>query len=334
MLKKLLAIVALLGALVFLGLIAEFYMVSQKTGRLPDMPEELVRANSPVAFFSADSVYLKSSERFIYVPLEKIPKHVIEVFLASEDADFYSNYGISLKGMIRGLIINPLKGRGFQGGSTITQQLARNLFLSNERSVERKIREIVLAIWMNFKYTKDQILEAYFNSIPCGAGTQGVGTAARHFFDKEVWELTVPETATLVGSLPRPATRNPVSHPKEAEVFKKNRLVRLWDYGFYGTDTLRFQKDYLTPIVTKASSAITHIADHFVKMATEQLPPEVMSARNQSVGTTLNTLFQRELYAAIQDGLKPTCGQLGLKPFDPRMPDAEKAKYPQVAVVA
>jgi len=151
------------------------------------------------------------------VPLKDLPRHVSHAFLAIEDRRFYSHYGVDPLGISRALIANILRRGVAQGGSTITQQLAKNLFLTQERTVTRKIQEIALAIWLERKFSKAQILEIYLNRVYFGAGAYGIEAAAQRYFDKPASKVTVAEAAMLAGLVRSPSRLAPSRNPDGAE---------------------------------------------------------------------------------------------------------------------
>ncbi len=150
------------------------------------------------------------------VPLEEIPQYLIDAIIAIEDRKFYSHWGVDIFGIARALIANIREGRIAQGGSTITQQLARNLFEMYENTLSRKIKEALLAVRIERAYSKDEILEMYLNQIYFGAGAYGVEAAARVFFGKHASELTVGEASMLAGIPKSPRDYSPIYHPERA----------------------------------------------------------------------------------------------------------------------
>ena len=134
-------------------------------------------------------------ENRTWIPLEKISPWVAKAVLAAEDDDFYKHRGIDIKGITRAAIVNFTKRDTLQGGSTITQQLARNLFLTREKTLERKIKEVILAFRLERLYSKDQILEMYLNTVYWGHGGYGIYAASYNYFGKEPLALTLPEAS-------------------------------------------------------------------------------------------------------------------------------------------
>ncbi len=158
------------------------------------------------------SVY--SNENRTYVKLSDIPKYLQQGTVAIEDKNFYTNQGFSITGYIRGLIIDPIFRRRVSGGSTITQQLVKNVLLTSERSLPRKIKELMLSIQVDKKYTKDQILEMYLNDVPYGGANIGVEAAAESYFGKKVKDLDLAESAFLSGLPQAPSVYSPFTGGK------------------------------------------------------------------------------------------------------------------------
>src|SRR5665647_1572812 len=138
------------------------------------------------------------------VPLEQFPDYLIQAVLATEDRRFYEHYGIDPIGTLRALTVNARSSGVVQGGSTVTQQLAKNLFLSNERTLERKVKEAYLAVWLEFHLPKREILKLYLDRAYMGGGTFGIQAAAEFYFDKNVRDLSLAEAAMLAGLFKAP----------------------------------------------------------------------------------------------------------------------------------
>ncbi|SUZ53805.1 uncharacterized protein METZ01_LOCUS6659, partial [marine metagenome] len=167
-------------------------------------------------------------QKRVFVELEKIPGHMRNAIIASEDRRFTEHWGLSLRSVARALVVNILSLSYRQGFSTLTQQLARNLYKSIgfEDSVLRKVKEVITAVQIERTYTKEEILEMYLNTVHFGHGTYGVEAATKRFFGKESNKLTVDESALLVGLLPSPASYSPVRHPNRA-LRRRNTVLRL-----------------------------------------------------------------------------------------------------------
>ena len=137
--------------------------------------------------------------------LEQLPPYLPNAVIAIEDRRFRSHFGVDPIGLMRAAYTNFTSGRVSQGGSTLTQQLAKNLFLEPDRTIKRKIQELVLAFWLEAEYSKDEILEMYLNRVYLGSGAYGVDAAARRYFGKSARLMTVAEAATIAGLLKAPS---------------------------------------------------------------------------------------------------------------------------------
>lgn len=165
------------------------------------------------------------------VTVQQLPPTLINAVLAVEDRRFYSHFGIDPIGLARAMVVNFTRGRLVQGGSTITQQLAKNLFLSAERSMNRKVQEALLALWLEWKFSKDEILTAYLNRVYLGAGAYGVDAAARIYFNKPATQLNLRESAIIAGLLRAPSRYSPLNNPKLSEERAKTVLGTMVDAG-------------------------------------------------------------------------------------------------------
>ncbi|MTI94663.1 MAG: hypothetical protein FH749_04120 [Firmicutes bacterium] len=170
--------------------------------------------------------------RIEYIPLEDMPPHLIEAFVAVEDRRFFDHRGVDYRGIFRALRANLSLGDIAEGGSTITQQLARNLFLNLDQNLERKIAEASIALQLERRYDKEEIIEMYINQVNFGAGNWGVVRAARKYFDKDVADLTIGEAALLAGLVQAPNAYTPAKGWELAITRQRVVLNRMVDMGF------------------------------------------------------------------------------------------------------
>ena len=186
-------------------------------------------------------------QKRVFVELFNIPTHMQDAVIASEDRRFYEHWGLSLRSVARAIGINILSLSYRQGFSTLTQQLARNLYktIGFEDSILRKIKEVITAVQIERTYTKDEILEMYLNTVHFGHGTYGVEAATKRFFGKESKDLSVDESALLVGLLPSPASYSPVRHPERARK-RRNTVLRLMKEQGYITHSEHAQYRAMT----------------------------------------------------------------------------------------
>lgn len=167
-----------------------------------------------------------------YLPIEEMPKHLLDAFVAVEDRRFYTHWGIDPWSLGRAFLINLEVGDIAQGGSTLTQQLARNLFLNLDQNIGRKVAEMSIALQLERKYSKDDILEMYINQVNFGAGNWGIVKAARAYFDKDVMKLDIGEAALLAGLVQAPNAYAPVKNWELAIARQRYVLSRMADQGY------------------------------------------------------------------------------------------------------
>ncbi|MBO8158591.1 transglycosylase domain-containing protein [Thermosyntropha sp.] len=216
-------------------------------------PEQLTGAESTLVYDDKGNLVsrLHAAENRTEVTLDKIPSDLINAFIATEDQDFYEHHGVNFKGIIRAIVVNITSGDlTSQGASTITQQLARNAFLSFDKKWERKVKEIVLAFKIESKYSKDEILCMYLNKIYFGAGAYGVQAAANTYFGKDVSELSLAESSLLAGLPQSPNYYNPLQNLEAAKARQKIVLNNMVKCGYIDADTA--DKAYEEPLVFKS----------------------------------------------------------------------------------
>jgi len=178
-------------------------------------------------------------ERRYLIPIADVPEQVRQAFLAAEDAEFYRHPGIDFAGIVRASIANVQHGRVVQGASTITQQVVKQLLLTSERSFERKGKEMILAVELDSKLTKDEIFYLYLNHIYFGARSYGLVAAAREFFDVEPQKLTLAQAALLAGLPQAPSRYDPRRNPAAAHARQRYVLDRMLTAGFISPDQYR-----------------------------------------------------------------------------------------------
>lgn len=223
-----------------------------------------------------------------------IPKAVIAI----EDRRFYSHPGIDPLGIARAAFINITHIRGKQGGSTITQQLAKNMFLSPERTLERKVQEVLLALWLEHNYTKDQILEMYLNRVYLGSGAYGVEAAARRYFNKSAKDVSLIEAATLAGLLKAPSKLSPARNPKAAHERAQLVLTAMHEENMIGDADFALAAS--EPLIKAAhywTGSENYVADEVVR----QLPFLIGEAEQDIVvETTIDMRLQKIAEEAIR----------------------------------
>lgn len=269
------------------------------------------------------------AERRILTPYEAIPPDLINAIVAVEDARFFEHPGLDILGILRAAWTNIRRGGKVEGASTITQQLARSLFLSPERTYRRKIRELILAFKMEFILSKQQILERYLNEIYFGHGAYGVGSAALTYFGKDLSDITLPEAAFLAGLPKAPSTYSPYRNPKLAKSRQEHVLHRMVQVGFIEPSVA--EEARLTPLVYKRQT-LKRVAPYFLEHVRQDLVKQYGEAMVYQGGlqvyTTLNVDMQRAAEKAIRRGLRQLDkrqgwrGPLGQQPLPLLKPDS------------
>ncbi|HAP11468.1 MAG TPA: penicillin-binding protein, partial [Afipia sp.] len=251
-----------------------------------------------------------SKERRLYLPIQAIPKPVINAFLAAEDKNFYEHGGIDFTGMARAAVLyaqNYGSNRRPQGASTITQQVAKNFLLTNEVSFNRKIKEALLAMRIERTYTKDKILELYLNEIYLGLSAYGIAAASLVYFDKSVNELTIAEAAYLAALPKAPSSLHPVRN-RDRAIERRNYVIdRLAENGWIKqADAVAARKE---PLVVTSRSNAAHIfageyfAEEVRRDIFERYGEKKLYEGGLSVRTSLDPKLQMMARKAMVAGL-------------------------------
>ncbi|KAB2955212.1 MAG: PBP1A family penicillin-binding protein, partial [Thermoanaerobaculia bacterium] len=249
------------------------------------------------------------------VPLGEIPTEVVRAVLAAEDASFFEHPGLSPTGIARALLTNLRGGEIRQGGSTITQQLAKNLYLSSERTMGRKMREAMLAIFLEWRYSKEQILEAYLNQIYWGrsgaANLIGVGAAARAYFGKPVEELDLAEGALLAALIRAPAEYSPFRRAEAARARRDLVLRRLAELDWITPEAAETAAAAALPEVERPISR--RLAPYYADAAAAEVARRWgvadLADRGLSIFGTLDLTDQESAEAAVREGLAELTGK-------------------------
>jgi penicillin-binding protein 1A len=276
-----------------------------------DLPQiralEHFKPDAVTRIYSADKVLL--AELFIEkrepVPLETIPRYLTAALVATEDRKFYKHSGVDLKGIARAIIKDIRAGEFVEGASTITQQLAKTLFLTPRKTLVRKIKEAILAFQLERRYTKDEILELYLNQVYFGSGAYGVESAAKIFFGKPVKDLNLSECALVAGMPKSPSRYSPLVNPDLA-IKRRNMVLRqMRDTGII-LDTA-YQQAVKEALNTDNRRSNNTNAPYFVEYVKSSLENELGSSRlykrGLSVYTTLDFKLQQASEEAVADGL-------------------------------
>jgi penicillin-binding protein 1A len=270
-------------------------------------------------------------QRRYYVPLKDIPLYVREAFISAEDRNFYRHFGIDPVAVLRALVANVKEREITQGASTITQQLARNLFLTPERSFKRKLKEMLLAIKIERTFSKDKILEMYLNYIYLGQGAYGVEAASRIYFGKHVKDLTLDEAALLAGLPKAPTKYNPFRNPERVKERRNYVLQRMYEDGYITKEEL--QRYSSMPVKVKLENRYYGM-DYFLDYVKDYLVEnygEAILAGGYKVYTTIDRDLQAHAREALKRGVMNVAKANGI-PFLPDDPYEVQKKYEEQKV--
>ncbi|MDO9416882.1 transglycosylase domain-containing protein [Pararhizobium sp.] len=233
--------------------------------------------------------------------LENMSPYIPQAVIAIEDRRFYSHLGFDPLGFGRAMLANISSGRMVQGGSTLTQQLAKNLFLSPDRTLERKVQEVLLAIWLEHKYNKDQILAMYLNRVFFGSNAYGVEAASRRYFNKSARDVNLGEAALLAGLLKAPSRLSPARDPDAAEARAQVVLGAMREEGFVTDNEI---KTAMSQTPTKAKSYWSGAEHYAADMVMDQLPGLIGDVKADLViDTTIDLGLEKKAEKTLEDTL-------------------------------
>jgi len=288
-----------------------------------------VQLQVPLQIFSHDGKLIATfgEKRRIPIPYDKIPKLLIQAVLATEDQRYYSHSGVDIQGLGRAAVQLMLTGRKLQGGSTITMQVARSFYLTRHKTFGRKLREILLAIKIEHRLTKEKILELYLNKVFFGYRAYGVGAAAEVYYGKPLNELSVDQYAMLAGVLKAPSTLNPLADAEAAEKRRNHVLIRMRDQGYI--DTAAYDAAIKAPLNASYHETQNEIkAPYVAELVREQLQQmygdsiytdgfKVYTTIESSLQTASNQSIRDQLLAYDQrHGYRGPLENLGVPSFD------------------
>jgi penicillin-binding protein 1A len=292
-----------------LGAVIDFY--DKATADLPDH-SKLKGMKLPGASVVLDrrgerfAEVFEENQRRVWVALSDIPEHVQKAFLAAEDRRFYQHKGIDERGLIRAFIGNLASSGRPQGGSTITQQIVKNLLVGEDLTYERKIREMIVASRVEHTLSKAEILELYLNSVYLGRGSWGIELAARSYFGKPAKELTLEEGALLAGLTKGPNYFNPDRHPLRAQERLAYVLSRMQEDGVLAAEQSGRGLPALPTLVAYERPRRDigfHFVDQVAREAKSLAGIDAITANSYTVRSTINPQLQRAVEAALQEGL-------------------------------
>ena len=278
------------------------------TRDLPQIRElENFEPSAATRIYSADQVLLAELflEKRTPVSIDQIPMDLKSALIVTEDRQFYTHSGIDLKGILRAVIKDIMAGQFVEGASTITQQLAKTLFLSQEKTIIRKIKEAILAVQLERRYTKDELLALYLNQIYFGSGAYGVESAAQLFFGKPAAQMDLAQCALIAGLPKAPSRYTPLVNPDLAEK-RRNLVLRLMLNQGLITD-VKYQLATRQPVMNTSRAAAPGSAPYFVQYIKPALEaavgPSLLYKGGLTVHTTLSQRLQQTAEAAVEDGL-------------------------------
>jgi len=295
----------------FLGFVMYIYFSYVRD--LPDV-SHITNYNPPVVseVYSSDGLLIGEfwQEKRLLTPIDQIPEQVIDAFLASEDQRFYDHTGVDFRSIIRAFVKNLRAGKVVQGGSTITQQVARSLLLSRDRTYRRKIKEAILATEIEQKLSKDDILYLYLNQIYLGNRAYGVQAAAWNYFNKPLQELNLAEIAMIAGLPSAPAVLAPTRNPDQAKRQQKKVLERMVNAGMItekAADAVYKQtlKIYYAPTDKQFNARyVPYFTEYIRRIVANKYGTEKLYRGGLRIETTVNYRVQVQAQNALRDGLR------------------------------
>ena len=290
------AAVAAIWVAVAVGGIVAWYAAD-----LPDIDQALAPTRRPAITVLADDGSVLATLGDVYgrpLAVADLPPVLPRAVLATEDRRFYSHFGLDPLGLARAAYVNLRAGAVVQGGSTITQQAAKNLFLTQERTIKRKVQELLLALWLEHRFSKDQILAIYLNRAYFGAGTYGVDAASRKYFGRPATEVNTYQAAMLAGLLKAPSRLNPRVNPEQAESRARNVLANMVDIGLL--EQTQAEAAWRQRAASLALRRVGPNARYFVDWVIAQVPGFVTAPdQDLTIQTTLDARLQRIAEAKV-----------------------------------
>ena len=316
-LARFIGAVTVLVSLLFLGIVAAtaaVLWVFWTYGKdLPDY-HQLAKYEPPVAtrIHAGNGALIAehATEKRVFMPVEAMPPRLIQAFLSAEDKAFYSHFGVDPRALFRAVVTNAMNygtGRRPIGASTITQQVTKNFLLTNEVSIDRKIKEAILSFRMERAFTKDQILALYLNEIYLGMGSYGVAAAALNYFDKSLDQLTLEEMAYLAALPKAPANYHPIRKTRAATIRRDWVLGEMQQNGFITGDEARRARAMPLQIARQSgfdSAEAPYFAEEVRREVVSRFGEDMLYAGGLSVRTTLDPKLQHAARMALQRGLE------------------------------
>jgi penicillin-binding protein 1A len=323
---------ALLKWLIKWGFIASIWIGSAATIMLiyyaTDLPDtsklEQLKKQRKITILAENNIVLTNFGDLYgeYVPYNKLPKHLINAVLATEDRRFFDHFGIDIVGLVRAAYTNYRAKRVVQGGSTISQQLAKIVFLDSKRTMKRKAQEVILALYLEQKFTKEQILTIYLNRVYLGSGIYGVGAAAKYYFNKSIKDLTLYEAAIIAGLLKAPSKYAPTNNLDLSGRRAYQILLNMQDAGMITAEEVKEAETRPVLLETSAMGELKNL--YFANWIKDQVDAVIEDTESDLVvKTTLNINLQKQAEESVEtilarDGKKLNISQGAMVVLSPQ----------------
>ncbi len=302
----LLGLLSLMAAGAFFAM-AAYFLFSLNLPRLENIGD--YRPGLPTIMYDRDGVEVERffTENRELISIDQIPRQVINAVIAIEDSSYFEHKGLDYLGIFRAFLKNLKAGRVVQGGSTITQQVAKSLLLSNERTYSRKFKEAILARRIDKRFTKDEILEIYMNQSYFGNGSYGIESAAQNYFQKHVWELSLGETALIAGLPKAPSAYDPTRNPDRATERRNQVLERMAEEDFItaqeSSEEMALPLE-LNPRIKDPMDPTAYFAEEVRRYLYEKYGEDMLYRGGMKVYTTMDKSLQGFAQDAVRRGLK------------------------------
>lgn len=310
-LLKIKTILQVLFLLCLAGIVSFTFLILYYIKDLP-RPEKFTerRISQPTKIYDREGETLLytifEEEKREIISLDEIPEHLKQAVITAEDKNFYNHFGIDLRRMISAFLVNLELKRPAQGASTISQQLIRSTFLTPKKTIERKIREIVLSIELDRRYSKDQILEWYFNQVPFGSNCYGIEASSQTFFSKETKDLSLAEAATLSSLIQAPSYLSPYGEHKDELLERKNYILdQMAKQGYISKEAaIEAKKQELNFATPTAPIVAPQFVLYVKKYLLEKYGKEYLKTKGLKVYTSLDIELQKLAEETIKKGVE------------------------------
>lgn len=314
-LVKTLAVLAGLGLFGIFALVGMFFFISHDLPQINSLKDYNPPMNSRIMSRDNEVLLEIGNETRDVVPFEKMPKKVVNAFLAAEDDNFYNHEGIDYYGIVRAFIVNLKEGRLVQGGSTITQQVAKSFLLTKERTISRKIKDLLLARKIEQKFSKEEILFLYLNQVYLGGGYYGVKAAFKGYFDKNLEQATPAECALVAGLLVAPGRYSPYVNPKYAKFRQNYVLKRMYETKKITKEEYdsALKEDIKMRIRIPNEMKAGHFTDWVRQEVMKSVGVDEFLTQGFTVNTTVDWGLQQKAEKVVKDRVKEMDKRQGFK---------------------